>query len=186
LRTGNTPQLLNLDSTRIQNNFRPRPIYFTLPFELLIGSASTIITGIASGLLYAAIDQPRGEFGGLASVFFGMAIGYLIGFPTGVYLVASHDNPNLSYLAILGSSLGLTLITSGISAALTGENSNHFTRYIAGLSPIIGSLLYVHAFPPKLPSEEDIVNQMNRKINSFKDYYNSAMNFRMELMRIYF
>jgi hypothetical protein len=125
---------------------------------------------------------------GFGAVFFGAVIGYLFGFPTGVYIIANHDNPNLSYLTTVGSSVALTLITGGISAAITGENGNHFTRYIAAFSPIIGPLLYVHLFPPAPPSREEFIKKHygNRDAESFRDYYNSTMSFRMELMRIYF
>lgn len=191
LRCINTPQLILIDSTRFQKYSGPRSIYYAIPLELLAGSASTFITAIFAGIVYSGLARPSGSSGdlsGLAAAFGIAAVGYLIGFPTGVYLVASHDNPNLSYWATLGSSLGLTFLTGGISAAITGEDGNHFTRYIAGLSPIIGSLLYVHLFPPAPPTKEELIKQNfgQQKINSFKDYYNAEMNFRMELIRIYF
>ena len=181
-------QLAKMDSIEIKSQHKPRPIYISLPLELLVGSISTVITGIASGALFSAIVQPHGEYSGFATLGFGILIGYTIGFSSGVYFVASYDNPNLSYWTTIGSSLGLTLVTSGISALVAGKNDYHFTRFIALLSPIIGPLLYVHAFPPAYPTREDFIpkNSDNVKIESFKDYYNTTMNFRMELIRIYF
>jgi len=112
----------------------------------------------------------------------------LIGFSSGVYLVASHDNPNLSYWATIGSSAVFTLLNAGLSGAVSGKNDNHFTRYLTGLSPIIGPLLYVHLLAPAPPAKEEFINQNMGfyKINSFKDYYNSTIIFRTEVMRIYF
>ncbi len=184
----NTVQLIKIDSTRIKKNFGPRPIYVSMPAEILAGSISTIIASLASGLLYSAVVHEHGEFAGLGAALFGIAVGYVFGFPSGVYLVASHDNPNLSYLATLGSSLVMTILSSAIASTYTGKERNHFTYYIAGFSPIIGSLLYVHAFPPSPPTTEDLIKQNleYKKIESFKDYYDSKISFRMELMRIYF
>ncbi|MCX6170426.1 MAG: thermonuclease family protein [Ignavibacteriales bacterium] len=188
LRDSKTAQIINIDSTGIKIILKPRPLHVSIPLELFVGSATTLVTSLASGLLYAAVIREHGEYAGLGAALFGIAIGYVFGFPSGVYLVASHDNPNLSYLATLGSSLVMTLITSGIAAAYTGEERTHFTRYIAAFSPIIGTLLYVHVFPPAPPTKEELMKQNfgYKKIDSFKDFYDAGMSFRMELMRIYF
>lgn len=188
LQRANTLQPIKIDSAGIKIILKPRPIYVSLPLELLAGSATTLVVSLASGLLYSAVVHEHGEFAGLGAALFGIALGYVFGFPSGVYLVASHDNPNLSYLATLGSSLVMTILSSVVASAYTGNERNHFTYYIAGFSPIIGSLLYVHAFPPSPPTTEELIKQNlgYKKIESFKDYYDSKFSFRMELMRIYF
>ncbi len=188
LRNANTVQLINIDSTGIKIILKPRPLHVSLALELFVGSATTLVASLASGLLYAAVNPEHGEYAGLGAAFFGITIGYAVGFPSGVYLVASHDNSNLSLLSTIGSSIGLSLLTTGVSLLLYNDNKNSWVWWTVGLSPIVGPLLYVHAFPPATPTKEELIKQNYgyKKIDSIKDYYNAEMSFRMELMRIYF
>ncbi len=186
LRTGNTPQLLYLDSTRIQNNFRPRPIYFAVPMEVLAGSGITVLSTIGSALLAVALTH--NGWAALFTAFYGGIAFYTFGFPYGVYLVASQDNPNLSYWEMIGCSAGLTAITGGITASFSKGKTRNSLAIITALSPIIGSLLYVHVFPPDPTIREKFKSSEigENKINSFKDYYDSTINFRLELIRLNF
>lgn len=186
LRSHKTVQLIYLDSTRIRANFIIRPTYLSIPAELLAGSGITIVSTTATALLAVAITHDG--WAALGAVVYGGTAFYLFGFPYGIYLVAKEDNPNLSYWEMIGCGVGLTAIMGGITSLLPeGETLNTF-GVLTFFSPIIGSLLYVHAFPPKPPTIEELIKQNigYQKINSFKDYYNATINFRTELLRIYF
>lgn len=180
--------LAKIDSMNLSNKLNVKPIYFALPMELFAGTALSIAGSLAAGLLLAAITQPKGDMAGLGPAIGGTVLGYFFGFPCGIYLVAKHDNPNLSYLAALGSSVATALITTGFSFALFPKDHNNPTRYIPFLSPIIGPLLYVHLFPPVYPTQEDLIPQSGstNENKNIHEYYNSTLKFRMELFRISF
>ena len=180
-------QLIKIDSTNVSIQHSPRPIYFAVPLELLAGSALTFIGSYGVAILIGGIMKPHGE-AGLGVAIIAVAAGYSLGFPYGIYLVAKDDNPNLSFLATLGSSLAFALVTSGISYSLFPKDNNHPTRNIPLLAPIIGPLLYVHLFPPAYPTQSDLTPQpkISSGQHNFQNYYNSTMKFRMELLRINF
>jgi endonuclease YncB( thermonuclease family) len=186
LKNNDAVQLLFLDSTRIQTNFRSKPIYFAVPLELLAGSGITVVSTISSSLLAVALT--RNGWAALFITVYGGTAFYLFGFPYGIYLVAKEDNPNLSYLEMLGCGLGLTAITGGIASLFSEGETRNTLGILTALSPIIGSLLYVHAFPPDPTIKEKLksIEIEEKSMNNFKDYYNATMNFRIELMRIYF
>lgn len=89
-------------------------------------------------------------YGFILGAYYGIIVSYLIGFPSGVYLVAKDINPDLSYWETLGFSLGLTGLTAGLSYAIFPKENNHPTRYLALLSPVIGSILYANFIAPKI------------------------------------
>lgn len=181
-------QLIQIDSSNASVKHSSRPIYFAVPLELMAGTALTLVGSYGSALLILAITKPRGEFAGFGAAVGGFALGYSLGFPLGVYLVAKSDNPHLSFLATVGSSFAMALVTSGISYGLFPKDGNHPTRFILLLSPIIGPLLYVHLFPPAYPTQDDLTTRTESvsKAGDFQNYYNSTMKFRMELFRINF
>lgn len=192
LRGINTSQLILIDSTRFQKYSGPRSIYSSIPLELLAGSGMTAVfgyLGFLGGIGISALTNPNDRWSILGiGVLSGLA-GYIIAFPSGVYMVAKDDNPNLSWLATVGTGVGLSLLTTCVSLIIyKDDGTNSWAWWVAGLSPIIGSLLYVHVFPPAPPTKEELIKQNfgHQKINSFKDYYDATMNFRMELIRIYF
>ncbi|MCL6099265.1 MAG: thermonuclease family protein [Bacteroidetes bacterium] len=188
LTTSGIQHLVEIDSANLVNKLKVRPIYTAVPLELFAGTALFTIGSFGGGLLIWAITQPRGEMAGLGPIVGGFTLGYFLGFPSGIYLVAKNDNPNLSYLMTLGSSIVTALVTAEFSFALFPKDHNHPTRFIPLLSPIIGPLLYVHLFPPAYPTQEDITPQTESKSESgnIQKYYNSTMKFRMELFRINF
>ena len=188
LTTSGIQHLVKIDSANLATKLKVRPIYTAVPLELLVGSAITLVGSYGCALLIYAITKPQGEYAGYGAALGGIVLGYSLGFPAGIYLVAKHDNPNLDYLATVGSGLAMALATAGISYGLFPKDDNHPTRFIPLLAPIIGPLLYVHLFPPAYPTQSDLTPQPKNSSgqHNFQNYYNSTMKFRMELLRINF
>ena len=174
------------DSVLEYKTTQPAPIYFAIPLELLAGSGITILSSFGSALLGAAFTSGK-SFGGLIFAFYGTIAGYLIGFPSGVYLVAKGNNPDLDYFATIGFTWAFTAAVSGISYGLFPKDNKHFTRYIALASPIIGALLYSNFIAPNPSSNtnENKLDLSNENI-SHKDFYNSKMYFNIEVFKINF
>ena len=160
---------------------RPLPLHVLLPSELLAGAGFTAVSVLGSALIGATLFK---AWGALIGIYYGSIISYGIGFPTGVYLVAKIANPDLSYLATVGFSLGVTAITTAFTLAVFPNDHDHPTRYIALASPIIGSMLYTNLIAPN-PSvrSSDSVTDFKQNI-THKDYYNSTMFFNAEIIRI--
>lgn len=177
------------DFTKITEKFKARPIYFEIPLELVAGSGMTLLTTLGTGLIMSTIIRTSGGWGsGYALAYGSFWLGYIFGFPTGVHFVAKNDNPNLSWWATVGFSVGMTFVSGAVSGWIEPKDQNHFTRNFIYLSPIIGSLLYTHVFPPLPPSREELIQQYfgTDKISNFKDYYNSTITFKLNILRIHF
>lgn len=152
---------------------RPTPIYFAIPLQILTGSGVTFISALGSGFLLMALTWSG--YGFILGAYYGIIVGYLIGFPSGVYLVAKDINPDLSYLETLGFSLGVTGLTAGLSYLLFRKENNHPTTYLAILSPVIGSILYANFLAPKISSVQKTTELGMTRIKTHKDFYNSRL-----------
>ena len=140
------------------------------------------------GIIYSFFNKKNGRDSGYEAVFYGLIAGYWIGFPSGVYLAASGQNPNLSYWITLGVSSGLILLTAGISYLFFPNDNDHPTRWAALFMPIVSSLLYVNFFTPDQINKNNL-EPLGFEVNNFrthKDFFNSQVSFRMEILRVYF
>jgi endonuclease YncB( thermonuclease family) len=181
-------KLIAADSLKMFEKKKKTPLYVSIPFQLFSGSVFTIVGAYAAGISYSVIKPEHGEFAGFGAVIFGSAIGYLFGFPFGVYLVASIQNPNLSYWETLGFSSGLTLLSAGISYLAFPNTDSHPSRIAILFMPMIGSLLYVNFIAKDYPTKDNLIPIEGRELNfkTNKDFYNSQVSFRMEILRVYF
>ena len=175
----------DIDSLWEYNAVLPKPVYYAVPLQILAGSGITFLSCIGSSFLAATVAGHN--LGALGFAILGTAAGYVLGFPLGVYLVEKSSNPDLSYWATLGFSTGLTAVTTYFSFTFFQNDHNHFTRYIALASPIIGSLIYANIIAPK-PSQiaKDLQQQITRNNFTFKDYYNSTLLLNIDLFRVNF
>jgi hypothetical protein len=167
---------------------RPIPIYQAIPLELLAGSGITFLSGLTGAFIGWALTPENADGMGIAIITaYALIGGYYLGFPSGVYLVAKNINPDLSYWATLGFSIGFTAATTYLSFTIFPNDHNHPTRAIAYLSPIIGSILYANFLAPKNSNNQSISNTSITNQNlSHKDLYNSTMLFKINLVRLNF
>lgn len=170
------------DSTKLNNSNDQTSVGGKIAIELLTGSAVTIVSTFAGAGIASALSSGNG-WAGLGGGFLGFAAGYLIGFPTMIYLIAKEENPNLNPWINIACSWGLTLVT-GAAAALI-EEGRHPINYIAAFSPVIGSLVYAHLLAPQSPKTNDFLLLPDRKISSFKDFRDSQ-TMSLEFLRITF
>jgi hypothetical protein len=180
--------LIELDSQKQNDRQKKLPLSVSIPFQIFSGTVMTAGTALGIGIIYSFFSKEHGRDSGYAAVFYGLITGYWIGFPSGVYLAVSSQNPNLSYWKTLGVSSGCTLLTTGISYLLFRNDQDNPTIWIALLTPIISSLLYTNLFPHEVqttrsmkPENEGLVS-----IKSHQNFYNSTINFKMELLRVNF
>jgi len=170
------------DSTKLNNSYNQTSVGGKIAIELLAGSAVTIVSTFAgAGAAYAV--SWRNSWAALGGAVVGLGVGYFIGFPTMIYLIAKEENPNLNPWINIACSWGLTLVT-GAAAALI-EEGHHPINYIAAFSPVIGSLVYAHILAPQSPKTNDFLLLPDKKISSFKDFRDSLTT-RLELFRINF
>ena len=173
--------IINPDSTKLSNSYNQTSVVGKITIELLAGSLATLLSTLA-GAGVVAIASKDG-WAALGGGMVGFGVGYLIGFPTVIYLIAKDENPNLNPWINFACSWGLTLVT-GAAAAIIKEG-HHPINYIAGLSPVIGSLVYAHILAPQGPSTNSYLLVPDKKISSFKDFRESQTT-RVELFRINF
>lgn len=170
------------DSTKLNNSYNQTPVAGKIAFELLAGSGVTIVSTFAGAGIASALSSGNG-WAALGGGIIGFGVGYSVGFPTMIYLIAKEENPNLNPWINFACSWGLTLVT-GAAAALIKEG-HHPINYIAAFSPVIGSLVYAHILAPQSPKTNDFLLLPDRKISSFKDFRDSQTT-RLELFRISF
>ena len=99
--------------------------------------------------------------------------------------MAKASNPDLSYWATLGFSIGFSALTTYLSFGIFPKDYHHPTRTIAYLSPIIGSVVYANFIAPNPSANSNTKHVYDLKQNlTHKDYYNSTILFNAELIRI--
>jgi endonuclease YncB( thermonuclease family) len=170
------------DSTKLDNSYNQTPTVVKVAFELLAGSGVTFLSTVAGAGIVAGLTKGDGWVA-LGGGILGFGVGYFIGFPTMIYIVAKGENPNLNFWENLGCSWGLTLVNGLIASQI--KEHNHPMHAIAWLSPVIGSLLYVHVLAPQTPNRNNSLLVPDKKISSFKDFRDSQTT-RLELFRINF
>lgn len=170
------------DSTKLDNSYNQTPTVVKIAFELFAGSGVTFLSTVA-GAGVVALFSPNDGWAALGGAAIGFSLGYFIGFPTMIYLIAKGENPNLNYWENLGCSWGLTLVNGLIASQI--NDRNHTVNYVAWLSPVIGSLLYAHAIAPQTAINNSSLLLPDRKITSFKDF-REFQTTRIELLRINF
>ncbi|MEW6653615.1 MAG: thermonuclease family protein [Bacteroidota bacterium] len=174
--------LLQPDSNKLGNLYNQTPIVGRIAVQLLAGSSAALIsTFVGAGIV--ALDSKKKGLEIVAGGIIGLGVGYLIGFPTVIYLIEKEENPNLNYWENLGCSWGLTLATSLLATHV--KERNHPVYYLAFFSPVIGSLLYAHLIAPKYPTSNNSLLIPERRINTFKDF-REAQTTSIELFRIHF
>ncbi len=156
-------------------------LYFQIPAEILAGFGVSFVASLASGLIVYSLEDKHGEFSGLSSALYGIMIGYTIGFPTGVYLVAKSQNDELSLPLTIVSSVGSSIVFLALNHAVNEKNSNNWFTVVTALSPVIGSLFYTHVI-----EANPTINYKDQTGLSHKDFYNSQQMFRVNLLRINF
>ncbi|NWF90095.1 MAG: hypothetical protein HXY50_11630 [Ignavibacteriaceae bacterium] len=108
-------------------------------------------------------------------------LSYTGGVSLGVHWAAKAENPNHSFWlthvsSLLSLGIGTAIAFSGI------EEPPYVTSVIAGLSPIIGSIIYSTSIADWPDESKNITFQA--KILSHKDLVNSSKMFEIELLRI--
>lgn len=164
----------------------------TIVGEALVGPVSGAVIGGAAALLFSAIsDQSRnGDRGdNLGMGILGAGAGYIFGTSLGVYLFATHDNPEVT---LGGTFLGSVLGTGvGVGAAALINDGRSSVPYIIALScPLIGSMAYANFIAPH-PDAVTYSSNMEYGRNvalsySHKDLYNSTLQYKMNLFTIAF
>ncbi len=175
-------KIVTPDSSKLNNSYNQSPVAGKIAFELLAGSGVTLVSTLAGFAIAASISTQDG-WAMLGGGVIGFALGYGIGFPTMIYLIAKEENPNLDPWLNFGCSWGLTLATGLIASQI--KVSNHPMYYVAFFSPIIGSLLYSHILAPQSPTKNNSLLLPDRKINSFNNFRESQTT-RIELFRLTF
>ncbi len=175
-------KIINPDSNKLNNSYNQTPVAGKIAFELLAGSGVTILSTFAGAGIASALSSGNG-WAALGGGIIGFGVGYLVGFPTMIYLIAKEENPNLNPWINIACSWGLTLVT-GAAAALIKEG-HHPINYIAAFSPVIGSLVYAHILAPQSPKTNDFLLLPDRKISSFQDF-RDAQTMSLEFFRITF
>ena len=147
--------------------------------------------GIAGGFLLALPtyylakkDNIRGtETGKYFSIF--SLIGYVVGSATGVVVVASLENPKISFWETLGySAMGGALSIFILASTFDGNDLSPGAIILSLVLPTFSSMIY-SAF---VADWSDETNKMSnkRKIESHKDLIEHSNLFNIELFRIYF
>ena len=174
--------IINPDSTKLNNSYNQTSVVGKITIELLAGSGATFVSTLA-GVGAVSLFNPNNGWAALGGGMIGLGVGYFIGFPTMIYLIAKGENPNLNFWENLGCSWGLTLVNGLIASQI--KEHNHPMHAIAWLSPVIGSLVYAHILAPQGPSTNSYLLAPDKKNSSFKDFRESQTT-QVELFRINF
>ncbi|KAF0152998.1 MAG: hypothetical protein FD143_438 [Ignavibacteria bacterium] len=169
------------DTNKLGNLYNQTPLFGKIIFELFAESGVTVLSTLAGAGIFS-LGTNSGWYA-LGGAVIGFGVGYLIGFPTMIYLVAKEENPNLNYWENLGCSWGLTLVTSLLATQI--KVNNHPVYYLAFFSPVIGSLLYTHLIAPQSPVDNNSLLAPDKKFNSFSNFRETQTT-RIELFRIHF
>lgn len=173
--------VIQVDSNKLDNSHNKNSLAVRISFELFAGSGITFLSTLAGGGIVALVTNDG--WAGLGGAVIGFGIGYFIGFPSMIHLVAKGENPNLNYWENLGCSWGLTLVNGFIASQI--KSPKHPMHYIAWISPIIGSLIYTHIIEPKSAKTNNTLLIPDKKNSSFHDFRESQTT-RVELFRINF
>ncbi len=158
-----------------------RSLFFQIPIEILAGFGVSFVTSVASGLIIYSFESKHERLSGLKSAIGGTIVGYILGFPTGVYLVAKSRNEKLSLPLTILSSVGSSITFFALHSVVNKGNKSNWFTVVTSLSPIIGSLLYTHVI------ESSPTGNYNNQVGfTHNDYYKSTQIFNINLLRINF
>jgi len=169
-------------TSEIQNQKLLTPDTFDILFEILAGTTIGAVTAIPATFLAVSLTDAKG-FEALGVGLIGFYTGYILGSALGVYLPAKKFNPDATYIETLSYGALGALGSIGILTALP-KNTDNWGEYFLPIiiaAPLAAEIIYVNDFD--YPVNE---NLQSNKIISYKDYYNSTILFKKNIIHISF
>jgi len=158
------------------------PDTFDILWEILAGTTIGTVAGIPTTFLAVSFTDAKG-FEALGVGLIGFYTGYILGSALGVYLPAKKFNPDATYLETLSYGALGALGSIGILSVLP-KNKDNWSVYFIPITiaaPLAAEIIYVNDID--YPVNE---NLQSNKIYSHKDYYNSTLLFKKNIMHISF
>ncbi|MGE5681189.1 MAG: thermonuclease family protein [Bacillota bacterium] len=160
----------------------------------VIGAGTGALSMIPFSLLGGAVgyslgpghDGWSGAIGGLIGAY----VGFVVGSSTGVYFTAKSYYSEVSYIGTLAS--GILGSAAGIGiAALSSKGGSDIFWAAPFIFPLIGSVTYVMAADNSYNYESRQENSLRQEFstygnNSFKDYRNKEILYKIRLITIEF